>query len=62
MNELSIFTPEAIDLCSRKVSSISGDVRRALAIARRGVEIACERNMDSYIDHEEFHLIECRLV
>ena len=44
-----MFTPEAIDLCSRKVSSISGDIRRALGIARRGIEIACERNLDLYI-------------
>lgn len=41
-----MFTPEAIDLCSRKVSSISGDVRRALSIAQRGIEMACERHLD----------------
>ncbi|KAK8789569.1 hypothetical protein WA171_001661 [Blastocystis sp. BT1] len=43
LQECSVFTPEAIDLCSRKVSAVSGDVRRALAIARRGIEIALER-------------------
>lgn len=29
-----VFSREAVDLCSRKVSAVSGDVRRALAIAR----------------------------
>lgn len=40
-----MFTPEAIDLCSRKVSAVSGDIRRALMIAKRGVELASERGL-----------------
>ena len=51
LQELSVFTPEAIALCSRKVSSISGDIRRALAIAQRGVEIACERHLEKQLNH-----------
>lgn len=34
LSECRVFSREAVDLCSRKVSAVSGDVRRALAIAR----------------------------
>ena len=33
------FDTDAIELCARKVASVSGDVRRALQICRRSVEI-----------------------
>jgi Cdc6-like AAA superfamily ATPase len=35
----NIFSADAIMLCARKVSSISGDARRALAICRRAIEL-----------------------
>ncbi|GJP58153.1 hypothetical protein CLOP_g22024 [Closterium sp. NIES-67] len=35
-----LFAPRAIELAARKVASVSGDVRRALEICRRAVEIA----------------------
>jgi origin recognition complex subunit 1 len=37
----SIFHADAIELCARKVASLSGDARRALQICRRAVEL-CE--------------------
>ena len=37
------FDQDAIEFCARKVASVSGDVRRALEICRRGAEIAEER-------------------
>ncbi|CBK21158.2 uncharacterized protein [Blastocystis hominis] len=46
LNELTVFTPEAIDLCSRKVSAVSGDIRRALSIARRAIEIAQQQKLE----------------
>ncbi|KAI8811673.1 P-loop containing nucleoside triphosphate hydrolase protein [Cladochytrium replicatum] len=36
---LNLFKSDAIEFCARKVSSISGDARRALDICRRAVEI-----------------------
>ncbi|KAJ9066865.1 Origin recognition complex, subunit 1, variant 2 [Entomophthora muscae] len=33
------FDPEAVEMCARKVASVSGDARRALDICRRAVEI-----------------------
>jgi len=39
------FDPDAIELCARKVASAAGDVRRALEMCRRGVELA-EREYD----------------
>jgi origin recognition complex subunit 1 len=37
-----LFEPDAIELCARKVASVSGDVRRALAICKRAAELANE--------------------
>jgi origin recognition complex subunit 1 len=37
----SLFHPDALELCARKVAALSGDARRALQICRRAVEI-CE--------------------
>jgi origin recognition complex subunit 1 len=36
------FDREAIELCSRKVASVSGDVRRALQICRRAADLCAE--------------------
>ncbi|KXN69716.1 P-loop containing nucleoside triphosphate hydrolase protein, partial [Conidiobolus coronatus NRRL 28638] len=33
------FTPDAIEICSRKVAAVSGDARRALDICRNAVEV-----------------------
>lgn len=41
----NIFDPDAIELCARKVSSISGDARRALAICRRAIELLEESSL-----------------
>ena len=38
----NIFSPNAIELCARKVGSVSGDARRALAICRRAIELVEE--------------------
>ncbi|KAJ1964223.1 Origin recognition complex, subunit 1, partial [Dispira parvispora] len=40
---LEVFDEDAVELCSRKVSAVSGDARRALDICRRAVEMAEER-------------------
>lgn len=34
----NLFHPDAIEYCARKVSSISGDARRALSLAKRAIE------------------------
>ena len=36
------FSPQAIEYVARKVAAVSGDVRRALELCRRGAEIAAE--------------------
>ena len=36
---LEAFDDDAVELCARKVASVSGDVRRALQICRRAAEI-----------------------
>ena len=38
LRDLNAFSNSAIEICARKVSSISGDVRRALQICRRAAE------------------------
>ena len=40
---IHLFAENTIELCARKVSSISGDVRRALHICRRAINIAENR-------------------
>ncbi|KAJ5072045.1 origin recognition complex subunit 1 [Anaeramoeba ignava] len=37
---LNIFSPDAIELGSRKIAAVSGDARRALEVFRRAIEIA----------------------
>jgi Cdc6-like AAA superfamily ATPase len=41
----NIFHDDAIQLCARKVSSISGDARRAFAICRRAIELLEESSL-----------------
>ena len=36
------FASDAVEICARKVASVSGDIRRALQICRRAAEI-CDR-------------------
>jgi origin recognition complex subunit 1 len=38
----ALFEPDSIDMCARKVASLSGDVRRALQMIRRAAEV-CQR-------------------
>ena len=40
LHGLTVFDRDAVNLVSRKVSSLSGDARRALDICRRATEIA----------------------
>lgn len=42
----NVFNPDAVEMCARKVSSASGDVRRALQLCRRASEI-CEQDETS---------------
>ena len=39
LNRLKVFDQDAIQLCSRKVAAVSGDVRRALQMCRRAAEL-----------------------
>ncbi|PVU99966.1 hypothetical protein BB559_000210 [Furculomyces boomerangus] len=39
IGESSVFDPDAVQLCARKISAVSGDARRALDVCRRAVEI-----------------------
>lgn len=43
LGSLAAFNTDAIEICARKVASVSGDVRRALQICRRASEVAEER-------------------
>jgi len=51
ISELEVFDPDALEFCSRKVSSVSGDVRRALQILRRAAMI-CEEKIKEDPKHE----------
>ncbi|KAJ1992431.1 Origin recognition complex, subunit 1 [Dimargaris cristalligena] len=46
---LGAFDSDAIELCARKVSSVSGDARRALDICRRAIEVV-EDNADQNLE------------
>jgi len=39
---LNVFNSDAVELCSRKVASMTGDVRKALQICRRAAELCQE--------------------
>jgi origin recognition complex subunit 1 len=51
LGELEVFEDTAVEICARKVASISGDIRRALQIARRAAEI-CDREAQDEQDIE----------
>lgn len=51
LGELEVFEDTAVEICARKVASISGDIRRALQIARRAAEI-CDREAQDEQDLE----------
>jgi origin recognition complex subunit 1 len=56
LGSLAAFDPDAIELCARKVASVSGDVRRALQICRRASEVAeerCNRESESCVGSPE---------
>lgn len=63
---LQAFDPSAIELCSMKVASISGDARRALELCRRATAIAeveVKRKMQENVEiegEEEQHLVQVR--
>lgn len=45
------FQPKALELCARKVSAASGDMRKALSVCRSALEIL-ETEVKGSIDHE----------
>lgn len=46
-NATEIFRPEALQLLTRKVAAVSGDVRRALDLGRRAIELGEQRALKS---------------
>ena len=53
LGSLAAFNSDAIEICARKVASVSGDVRRALQICRRASEVAeerCNREVESRVE------------
>ena len=47
LRSLPVFTDDALELCARKVRSVSGDVRRALQLCRRAIELRIQRLKDA---------------
>ena len=45
LRDLKAFGAGAIEICARKIASVSGDVRRALQVCRRAAEICEEEQM-----------------
>ena len=45
LESFDVFSPDAIQFCARKVASVSGDARRALAICRRAIELLEESSL-----------------
>ena len=39
LQSLPVFTDDALELCARQVTSVSGDIRRALQLCRRAIEL-----------------------
>ncbi len=52
---LQAFSPEAIEFCSRKIASISGDARRALEICRLAVSTAEREANTERVSIEHVH-------
>lgn len=48
-NVLEVYTPSALQMLAAKVAATSGDIRRALDIGRRGVEIAEAQKMSQIL-------------
>lgn len=46
LSNFNVFDSDAIEFCARKVGSVSGDARRALAICRRAIEKVEESTLD----------------
>ena len=44
---LKIFAPKAVELCSRKIASVSGDLRMALQTCRQAISIVRMKHMSS---------------
>lgn len=55
---LDIFAPNTIQFLAAKVSAVSGDVRRALDIGRRVIDIAANKKKDENFDLEVEYLSE----
>ena len=59
LTQFDCFTHDAIELCSRKVSAVSGDARRALTICQRAAEIA--RAKAGEADADQTPKVSCSL-
>eukprot|EP00300_Choanocystis_sp_HF-7_P016508 c19429_g1_i2.p1 GENE.c19429_g1_i2~~c19429_g1_i2.p1 ORF type:complete len:582 (+),score=135.04 c19429_g1_i2:230-1747(+) len=46
LNALKAFQPKSIELIARRVAHVSGDIRRALQVCRRAIEVAMERGVE----------------
>ncbi|XP_042017219.1 cell division control protein 6 homolog B-like isoform X1 [Salvia splendens] len=49
----TVFQPQALELCARKVAAASGDMRKALAVCRNAIEILIGDSMLSSLDGTE---------
>ncbi|KAG6404055.1 hypothetical protein SASPL_136292 [Salvia splendens] len=49
----TVFQPQALELCARKVAAASGDMRKALAVCRSAIEILIGDSMLSSLDGPE---------
>lgn len=57
---LSVFDNDAIQMCSRKVASLSGDIRRALQICRRAAEL-CQQEAEPVVTLEHVNKVAASL-
>ncbi|KAL1566365.1 AAA ATPase [Salvia divinorum] len=49
----TVFQPQALELCARKVAAASGDMRKALAVCRSAIEMLIGESMLSSLDETE---------
>ncbi|KAG6412304.1 hypothetical protein SASPL_124979 [Salvia splendens] len=49
----TVFQPQALELCARKVAAASGDMRKALAVCRSAIEMLIGESMLSSVDGTE---------
>jgi hypothetical protein len=47
LQSLPVFTDDALELCARQVTSVSGDIRRALQLCRRAIELRQSQSQSS---------------